>query len=111
MRMNGWKSVAAVLALAVIVTPAFAKPVSRMIAINENQKIAGKELKTDDYKFIVDDTKMTVELRKEVIAEVAGHWEPRDKKNSDTAVVSGPDGQIIELRFGGEKRVFVIGSR
>jgi hypothetical protein len=110
MRTNRWKSVVAVLALAMMVTPAFAKPVSKTITIGANQKIAGKELKSDDYTFIVDDTKMTVELRHKVIAEVTGRWEPRDKKYSTDAVVSGADGQILELRFGGEKRAFVISS-
>jgi hypothetical protein len=108
MRMNRWKSIVAVAALAMIVTPAFAKPVMKTITINSSQKIAGKELKNDDYTFIVDDTKMTVELRHKVVAEVTGRWEPRDKKYDRDTVVSGSDGQIMELRFGGEKRAFVI---
>jgi hypothetical protein len=110
MRTNRWKSVIAVIALAMIVTPAFAKPVTKTITILANQKIAGKELKSDDYTFIVDDTKVVVELRHKVIAEVTGRWEPRDKKYAQDAVVDGPDGQIMELRFGGEKRAFVISS-
>jgi hypothetical protein len=110
MRTNRWKSVVAVLALAMIVTPVFAKPVMKTVTIAANQKIAGKELKNDDYTFIVDDTKMVVELRHKPIAEVTGRWEPRDTKYTANTVVSGPDGQIMELRFEGEKRAFVISS-
>jgi hypothetical protein len=109
-RMNSLKSLIAVLALGVLVMPAFAKPVSKVITIVDNQKIAGKQLKNDDYTFKVDDTKMVVELRNKVVAEVTGHWEPRDKKYDGNAVLSGADGQIIEIRFSGEKRAFVIGS-
>ena len=60
--------------------PAFAKPVSMVINIANNQKVAGKELKNDAYTFKVDDTKLTVELKHKVVAEATGRWEPRDQK-------------------------------
>jgi hypothetical protein len=110
MRTNRWKSAVAVLALAIMVTPAFAKPVSRVITMVAEQKIAGKQLNHDNYTFIVDDTKLVVELRHQVIAEVTGRWEPRDRKYENNTVISGPDGQIMEVRFSGEKRAFVIGA-
>jgi hypothetical protein len=110
MRMNRWKSVVSVMALAVLVSPVFAKPVVKVFTISNNQKIAGKELKSDEYTFRVDDTRVVVELRHRVVAEATGRWEPRDKKNDNDIFVSGADGQIIELRFAGEKRVFVISS-
>jgi hypothetical protein len=109
MQRNSWKSVAAVLALAIIVSPVFAKPVSRVITMAADQKIAGKQLNHDDYTFIVNDTKLVVELRHKVVAEVTGKWEPRDRKYDGNTVVSGADGQILEVRFSGEKRAFVIG--
>jgi hypothetical protein len=99
-----------VLALAVIVAPAFAKPVTKVITIADHQKIAGKQLSNEAYTFKVDDTKLTVTLKNKVVAEATGRWEPRDTKYDGDAVVSGADGQIIELRFSGEKRAFVIGS-
>ncbi len=110
MRMNRWRSLLSVLALAVMVMPVFAKPVVKTINIPTKQKIAGKELNSDAYTFKVDDTKLVVELRHRVVAEANGRWEPRDKKNEADTYVSGEDGQILELRFAGEKRVFVIGS-
>jgi hypothetical protein len=109
MRKNSWKSVVAVFALAMIVSPAFAKPISRTITMAADQKIAGKKLNHDDYTFVVDDTKLVVELHHKVVAEVTGRWEPRDQKYDGNTVVSGADGQILEVRFSGEKRAFVIG--
>jgi hypothetical protein len=108
--MNRWKSLIAVLALAVIVMPVFAKPVTKIITLSGSEKFAGKELKSDDYTFKVDDTKVVVELKHKVVGEATGRWEPRDVKNEANTVVTGADGQIIELRFSGEKRVFLIGS-
>jgi hypothetical protein len=110
MRKNSWKSFVAILALAALVSPAFAKSVVKIITINGTDKVAGKELKHDDYTFKVDDTKLTVELRHKVVAEANGRWEPRDKKNDTDTLITGTDGQIQELRFAGEKRAFVIGS-
>jgi hypothetical protein len=109
-RRSFWKSLAALLALAVIVSPAFAKPITKVITVIEHQKIAGKQLNNDDYTFRVDDTKLVVELRHKVVAETTGRWEPRDTKYEADTLVSGADGQIIELRFAGEKRAFVIGA-
>jgi len=112
MRSNIWKSVLAVLVLAVLVMPAFANPITitKTITINGTERVAGKELKNDDYTFKVTDTKLVVELRNKVIAEITGRWEPRDKKYDTDTVVATQDGQIQELRFAGEKRAFVIGS-
>jgi hypothetical protein len=108
MRKNSWKSLFAVLTLAVLVMPAFAKPETRIITINGTTKIAGKELKNDDFAFKVDDTKLVVVKGSKVVAEATGRWEPRDKKYDTDTVVTGADGQIQELRFAGEKRAFVI---
>lgn len=109
-RKNTWRSLVAMLVLSVIVVPAFAKPVNKIITIAGHQKISGKQLNNDAYTFRVDDTKLVVTLKNKVVAEATGRWEPRDTKYDGDAVVSDADGQIIELRFSGEKRAFVIGS-
>ncbi len=110
MRRNTLKSLVAVLALAVIVTPAFAKPESKIITLTSTQKFAGKELREGDYTFKVDDNKVTIEFRKKVVAEVTGHWAPRDQKWESDSFVSGADGQVSEIRLAGEKRTFMIGG-
>jgi hypothetical protein len=108
MRINGLKSVVAVAALAMLVTPAFAKPETRIITIDGVDKISGKELKNDVFAFKVDDTKLVVVKGSKVVAEATGRWEPRDKKYDTDTVVTDANGQIQELRFAGQKRAFVI---
>lgn len=108
MRKNTLKSLVAVAALAVLVSPIFAGTVQRIITVNGVQKVSGKELKNDDYTFKIDDAKMTVELRHKMIAEATGKWEPRDVKYSTDTVITDADGKIQELRLAGEKRAFVV---
>lgn len=108
MHKNSRKFLFAILALAVMVMPAFAKTETRIITISGTTKIAGKELKNDDFAFKVDDTKVVVVKGSKVVAEATGHWEPRDQKYETNTVITGADGQIQELRFAGEKRAFVI---
>lgn len=110
MRSKSLKCLVAVLALAALVIPSFAKPLTKMVTLTGPQKIAGKELREGDYKFKVDDNKVVVEFRNKVIAEASGKWEPRDTKWEADSFVSGSDGQVQEIRFAGEKRSFVIGS-
>lgn len=111
MHSKSWKYFVAVLAMAVMVMPVFAKPVSKTVDLTSSQKIAGKELREGSYTFKIDDTKLTVELKHTVVAEAEGRWEPRDTKVQYDTFVTGADGQVQEIRFAGEKRVFVIGSR
>lgn len=108
MRKNSLKSLFAVAALAMLVTPAFAKTEVRIITIDGTEKMSGKELKNDVFKFSVDDTKVTVVKGNKVVAEATGRWEPRDKKYDTDTVLTDANGQITELRFAGEKRAFII---
>jgi len=110
MRANIWKPFIGILALAALVSPAFGKTITKIITIDGKETLAGKELKNDDYTFKVDDSKVVVELRHKVVAEATGHWEDRPAKYESDIVVTADNGQIQELRFGGEKRAFVIGG-
>jgi hypothetical protein len=111
MRRNTLKPFILVLALAGLVTPAFAKSVVKIIMIAGPQSVAGIQLKNNDYTFRVDDTKLVVELHHKVVAEATGHWEPRPEKYHADMLVSTDAGQIQELRFAGEKQAFVPGSK
>jgi hypothetical protein len=108
MRKNTLKSIFAVGALAVMISPVFAGTVQRIITVNGVQKLSGKELKNDDYTFKIDDSKMTVELRHKVVAEATGKWEDRNTKYDTDTVVTDADGKIQEIRLGGQKRAFVV---
>ncbi len=50
-RKNIWKSLVAMLALSVIVMPAFAKPVNKIITIAAIRRSPAKQLKNDDLHF------------------------------------------------------------
>jgi hypothetical protein len=102
------KSLVAVAGFAVLISPAFAGTVQRIITVHGTEKLAGKELKNDDYTFKIDDAKLVVELRHKVVAEASGKWEPRDKKYDSDEVITDSDGKIQELRLAGEKRAFVV---
>jgi len=108
MRKNTLKSLVAVAALAVMISPVFAGTVQRIITVNGVQKVSGKELKNDDYTFKIDDAKLTVELRHKVVAEATGKWEARDTKYDTDTVITDADGKIQEIRLGGQKRAFVV---
>jgi hypothetical protein len=49
-----------------------------------------------------------VQKGKSLVAESEGRWEDRDAKSSYDAVLLGEDGQVKEVRFSGQKRVFVF---
>lgn len=108
MRRNSWKYFVAIVAMSVMLVPVFAKPLLKTVDLTAPQKIAGKELREGSYLFKVDDNKLTILLKNKVVAEAEGRWEPRNTQVEHDAFISGPDGQIQEIRFGGEKRVFVI---
>jgi hypothetical protein len=111
MRSNSLKSLVAVLAMAVMVMPAFAKPETKIITLSSTEKIAGKELREGDYMFKIGDNKVTIEMKHKVVAEVSGNWVPRDQKWEHDAFVTGTDGQVSEIRLSGEKRSFMVGGQ
>ena len=96
------KYFAAFLVAAALLVPAFAKNINKIITVSSETKIAGKTLKPGDYTFKVSDNKLTIEVNHKVVAEIAGRWEPRDSKWSADSLVTGPDGQVQEVRLGGE---------
>jgi hypothetical protein len=49
-----------------------------------------------------------VQKGKSVVAESEGRWEDRDAKSNYDAVLLGENGQVKEVRFSGQKRVFVF---
>jgi hypothetical protein len=50
----------------------------------------------------------TVEKGKQVVAESEGRLEDRDAKSAYDAVLLNNNGQVTEVRFSGQKRVFVF---
>ena len=98
----------ALLAVIALAVPLFAKPVSKTINITQSAKVGKVDLQAGEYRLLIDGTKATVQKGKAVVAESEGRWEDRDTKSNYDAVLVGENGQVKEVRFSGQKRVFVF---
>src|SRR5713226_1902679 len=98
-------SLLAAIALAI---PAFAKPFSKTINIAQAAKLGKSELKAGEYRLQIEGTKATVQKGKEVVAESEGRWEDRSTKSNYDSVLLSETGQVKEVRFAGQTRVFVF---
>jgi hypothetical protein len=108
MKSNSFLRSVALLAVTALAVPVFAKPVSKTINITQNAKFGKADLQAGEYRLLIDGNKATVEKGKSVVAESEGRWEDRDTKSNYDAVLLGADGQVREVRFSGQKRVFVF---
>jgi hypothetical protein len=101
------RSVALAAALASTV-PLLAKPFSKTINIAQSAKIGKADLQAGEYRLMIDGNKVTVQKGKQIIAETEGRWEDRATKSSNDSVLIGENGQLKEVRFSGQTRVFVF---
>jgi len=108
MKSNSFFRLAALLAVTALALPVFAKPVSKTINITQAAKVGKADLQAGEYRLLIDGNKATVQKGKSVIAESEGRWEDRDTKSNYDAVLIGEHGQVREVRFSGQKRVFVF---
>ena len=99
---------AALLAVAAIAIPVFAKPITKTINIGQAAKVGKADLKAGEYRLQIDGNKATVQKGKNVVAESEGRWEDRDTKSQYDAVLLSDNGQVKEVRFAGQARVFVF---
>jgi hypothetical protein len=98
----------ALLAAIALTVPAFAKPFAKTINVSQNAMLGKSELKAGEYRLQIEGTKATVQKGKQVVAESEGRWEDRSAKASyDSLLISG-NGQVKEVRFAGQTRVFVF---
>jgi hypothetical protein len=107
MKSNSLLRSFALLGAIALAVPAFAKPVSKTINIPQAAKVGKADLKAGEYRLLIDGNKATVQRGKEVLAESEGRWEDRDTKSNYDAVLVD-NGQVKEVRFSGQKRVFVF---
>jgi hypothetical protein len=87
--------------------PLLAKPYSKTINIAQSAKIGKADLQAGEYRLMIDGNKATVQKGKQTIAESEGRWEDRASKSSTDSVLIS-DGQVKEVRFAGQTRVFVF---
>ena len=109
-RMNSNSFLRSVVLLAVVAlaVPVFAKPISKTININQAAKVGTAKLDAGEYRLMIDGNKATVQKGKSVVAESQGRWEDRDTKSNYDAVLLNDAGQVAEVRFAGQKKVFVF---
>ncbi|HKW56201.1 MAG TPA: hypothetical protein VJN42_02500 [Candidatus Acidoferrum sp.] len=88
--------------------PLLAKPVSKTINITQTAKIGKADLRAGEYRLLIDGNKATVERAGHVMAQCEGRWEDRSTKSANDALLVGEDGQVKEVRFAGQARVFVF---
>lgn len=111
MRRNKlWLPLVALLVVAGLAVPVFAKPISKMITISQSAKFGKADLKAGEYHLLIDGAKVTVQKGKTVVAEAEGRWEERENKASNSSVLLGSDGEVKEVRFAGDRRVLVLAN-
>jgi hypothetical protein len=95
-------------AVAFATVPVFAKPVSKSIPVTHKVVIGTADLKEGEYRFVIDNNHLTIKNGSKTVAEADGKWEDRDAKSEYTSIVSNAEGKVTELRFAGQKNVFVL---
>ena len=98
----------ALLAALALAIPVFAKPFAKTINISQSARLGKAELKAGEYRLQIDGTKATVQKGKQVVAESEGRWEDRSSKSVYDSVLLSETGQVKEVRFSGQTRVFVF---
>jgi hypothetical protein len=108
MKTNSFFRSIALLAALALTVPAFAKPFAKNINVTQNARVGKSELKAGEYRLQIEGTKATVQKGKQVVAESEGRWEDRSTKASYDSLLISENGQVKEVRFAGQTRVFVF---
>ena len=108
MKRNSFLRSFALLGALAMTVPVFAKPFTKVINIAQNAKVGKADLKAGEYRLMIDGNKATVQKGKDVVAESEGRWEDRSSKSAYDSVLIGDNGQVKEVRFAGQTRVFVF---
>jgi hypothetical protein len=86
----------------------FAKPVAKSLAITHPVKVGQVDVKAGDYRATIDGNHLVLTNGRKTVAEADGRWEERDTKAENTQILSDANGKVLELRFSGQKSVFVL---
>jgi hypothetical protein len=108
MKTNSFFRSIALLAAVVLAVPAFAKPFAKTINVMQNAKIGKTALRAGEYRLQIDGNKASVQKGREVVAESEGRWEDRSTKSPYDSLLISENGQVKEVRFAGQSRVFVF---
>jgi hypothetical protein len=100
------------LGAAIAVVPAFAQATSKIVKTErlwDPELIQGQQVDPGKYEFIVEGNTLTITNldQTKVIAQVTGTWVPTDTKSDTDVLMEGVNG-IQQLRFEGERGMFVV---
>jgi hypothetical protein len=110
MKTNSFFRSTVLLAAIALAVPVFAKPVVKTINLTQASKIGKVDLTSGEYRFLIDENKVTVMKGKKMIVETQGRWEERSNKSFYDSVLVSDNGEVKEVRFAGQNRVFVLGE-
>jgi hypothetical protein len=110
MKSNSFFRSTLLLAVIALAVPVFAKPISKTINLSHAARVGQTDLQSGEYRFLIDGDKITVQKGKKVVAETEGRWEDRSSKSGYDSVLIGANGQVLEVRFSGNQRVFVLNN-
>jgi hypothetical protein len=108
MRKRSFFRSIALLAVIALAIPVFAKPFAKTINLSQAAKVGKAELQAGEYRLLIDGNKATVQKGGKVVAESEGRWEDRSAKSSYDSLLISENGQVKEVRFSGQSRVFVF---
>jgi hypothetical protein len=108
MKMNSVSRVAALFVALAMVVPVFAKPFTKTINITQAAKVGKTSLQAGEYKLSIDGNTASVVKGKDTVAQSEGRWEDREAPSQYTSILVGENGQVREVRFAGQKKVFVF---
>lgn len=100
----------ALLATLALAVPLFAKPFSKNINLAQTARLGKAELQAGQYRLLIDGNKATLQKGGKVIAESEGRWEDRSAKSTYDSLLINENGEVQEVRFSGQSRVFVFNN-
>jgi hypothetical protein len=88
---------------------AAAEPFVKNLSLFEPVKVGATEVGAGTYRVTVEGDAVSIAKGDTVLARATGRWEPRSTKSpTDSYVLDRRDGQLREIRFGGDARALVL---
>jgi hypothetical protein len=97
------------LTLGAVAVCAAAEPFVKDLSLSEPVKVGATEIGAGTYRVTVEGDAVSIAKADTVLARTTGRWEPRSTKSSTNSyVLDRRDGQLREIRFGGDARALVL---
>lgn len=85
------------------------EPFVKNLSLFEPVKVGATEVGAGTYRVTVEGDAVSIAKGDAVVAQARGRWEPRPTKSPTSSyVLDRRDGQLREIRFGGDARALVL---